>query len=79
MVQAYENSLLHSQQVRMLPVDTELARMAVALRAAYEIQFPDALQIAAAMESGATVFVTNDRRLNKVQEIEILLFDDYLH
>ena len=79
LVQAYENSLLHSQQVRMLPVDTELARMAVALRAAYEIQVPDALQIAAAMESGATVFVTNDRRLNKVQEIEILLFDDYLH
>ena len=78
LVQAYENSLLHSQQIRMLPIDTALARRAVTLRAAYEIHVPDALQVAAAIESGATLFVTNDRRLNKVQEIEILLFDDYL-
>ena len=48
------------------------------LRAAYDIHVPDALQIAAAIESGATLSVTNDRRLSKVQEIEILLFDDWL-
>jgi predicted nucleic acid-binding protein len=78
LVQAYENSLLHSQQIRMLPVDAALARRAVILRAAYEIHVPDALQISAALESGATLFVTNDRRLSKVQEIEILLFDDCL-
>jgi predicted nucleic acid-binding protein len=62
----------------MLPVDAALARRAVILRAAYEIHVPDALQISAALESGATLFVTNDRRLSKVQEIQILLFDDYL-
>jgi predicted nucleic acid-binding protein len=39
---------------------------------------PDALQIAAAIEAGATVFVTNDRRLAKVQEIHVLLFGDYV-
>jgi predicted nucleic acid-binding protein len=78
LVQAYENSLMHSQQIRMLPIDAALARRAVNLRAAYEIHVPDALQISAAIESGATLFVTNDRRLSKVQEIEILLFDDYL-
>ncbi|MFZ2360770.1 MAG: PIN domain-containing protein [Anaerolineae bacterium] len=43
----------------------------------FEIHVPDALQIAAALESGATLFVTNDRRLTKVREIEFLLFDDY--
>jgi predicted nucleic acid-binding protein len=78
LVQAYENSLLHSQQIRMLPIGAALARRAVILRAAYEIHVPDALQISAAIESGATLFVTNDRRLSKVQEIEILLFDDCL-
>ncbi|MCB0251749.1 MAG: PIN domain-containing protein, partial [Anaerolineae bacterium] len=56
-----------------------LARKAVALRATYNIHIPDALQIAAALESGATLFVTNDRRLTKVREIEFLLFDDYTH
>jgi predicted nucleic acid-binding protein len=78
LVQAYENSLLHSQQIRMLPIDAALARRATILRAAYEIHVPDALQMSAALESGATLFVTNDRRLNKVQEIEILLFDDFV-
>ena len=29
-------------------------------------------------EAGATLFVTNDRRLTKIQEIEFLLLDDYV-
>jgi predicted nucleic acid-binding protein len=62
----------------MLAIDATLAHRAVIPRAAYEIHVPDALQISAAIESGATLFVTNDRRLNKVQETEILLLDDYL-
>lgn len=78
LVQAYERSLLHSQQIRMLPIDAALARRAVILRAAYEMHVPDALQMSAAIESGATLFVTNDRRLSKVREIEVLLFDDYV-
>ena len=78
LVQAYERALLRSQQVRTLPVDAALARRAVVLRAQYDIHVPDALQIAAAIEAGATAFVTNDRRLAKVQEIHVLLFDDYV-
>jgi predicted nucleic acid-binding protein len=70
--------LLHSQQIRTLPIDAALARRAVILRAAYEIHVPDALQLAAALETGATLFVTNDRRLSKIQEIEVMLFDDYV-
>jgi predicted nucleic acid-binding protein len=77
LVQAYERSLVHSQQVRMLPVDATLARRAMTLRAQYDIRVPDALQIAAALEAGATLFVTNDQQLRKVQEIGVLLLDDY--
>jgi predicted nucleic acid-binding protein len=78
LVRAYERALLHSQQVRTLPVDAALARQAVALRAQYGIHVPDALQIAAAIEAGATLFVTNDRRLAKVQDICVLLLEDYV-
>jgi len=78
LVQAYERALLHSRQVRTLPVDAVLARRAVALRARYDVRVPDALQVAAALEAGATAFVTNDRRLAKVQELHVLLFDDYV-
>jgi predicted nucleic acid-binding protein len=78
LVQAYERALLHSQQVRMLPVDATLARRTVTLRAHYEIRVPDALQIAAALEAGATAFATNDQRLAKVQELQVLVFDEYV-
>jgi len=62
----------------MLSIDTMLARSATGLRARYDIRVPDALQIAAALEAGATLFVTNDQRLAKVQDIRVLVLDDYL-
>lgn len=77
LVEAYERSLLYSQQIRTLPIDATLARRAVMLRAAYEIHVPDALQLSAAIEPDATLFVTNDRRLSKIQEVKVLLFDDH--
>jgi predicted nucleic acid-binding protein len=79
LVQAYERALLHSLQVRMLPVDAVLARRTVALRAKHDIRVPDAVQIAAAMEAGCTAFVTNDQRLSKITELQVVQLDDYLH
>ena len=48
------------------------------LRAQYNIRIPDALQIATALESGATVFVTNDRRLKKVQDLHVIVLQEYV-
>ena len=76
-MQAYERALLHSQQIRTLPIHVAVARQAILLRAQYNIHVPDALQIATGIEAGASLFVTNDRRLAAVQGIEVLLLDDY--
>jgi predicted nucleic acid-binding protein len=78
LVRTYEHALLNSRQVRLLPIDISIARRAIVLRAKYGIHVPDALQIAAAIESGATLFVTNDRRLSRVQDIQVLVLDDYV-
>ena len=53
-------------------------RRAVILTSAYDIRVPDALQIAAASEACATIFLTNDYRLRQVQELELLPFDSVL-
>ena len=78
LVAAYQRSLQQSRRLRMLSIDAPAARRAVVLRAQYGIHVPDALQIGAALETGATAFVTNDRRLSGVQEIAVVVFDDYL-
>lgn len=78
LVTIYENALLHSRQVQMWPVNVEIARRAVQLRAEYSIHIPDALHLATAITAGATLFVTNDRRLQKVNEIQVLSFEDYV-
>jgi predicted nucleic acid-binding protein len=78
LVQAYQSALLHSEQVHTVPVDLPIADRAMALRAQYDIRMPDALQIATALESGATAFVTNDQRLIKVEDLDVLVLCEYL-
>lgn len=78
LVQAYERALLRSEQIRTLPLNATMASRAVVLRAEYGVRVPDALQIAAALEAGATAFVTNDKRLAKVKDLRVLQYDDYL-
>lgn len=62
----------------MADLISALAKRAIQLRAGYNLRVPDALQVSAALESGATLFVTNDRRLQKVTDISVLVLDDYL-
>ena len=78
LVQIYEQALLYSRQVQMLSINPTLARRAVQMRAKYDLRVPDALQVSAALESGATLFVTNDSRLKKIMELPLLIFDDYI-
>lgn len=77
-MQIYEQALLYSRQVQMLSINPALARRAVQMRAKYDLRVPDALQVSAALESGATLFVTNDSRLKKIMELPLLIFDDYI-
>ena len=49
------------------------------LRARYNIRLPDALQVAASISFGAQAFLTNDKRLSKLEElIDVIVMDDYL-
>ena len=49
------------------------------LRAKYNVAPPDALQVAASLSFGAKAFLTNDKRLSRLQEfIDVLVLDDFL-
>ncbi|WP_273698707.1 PIN domain-containing protein [Syntrophothermus sp.] len=49
------------------------------IRAEYRLRTPDAIQLATAIESQATLFVTNDLKLpGKVGPLTVLFLKDYL-
>ncbi len=62
----------------VVTIDEKLAEAAALIRAHYTVRLPDALQIAAAIHGGATLFLTNDKRMKKVDALEILVLSDFL-
>jgi predicted nucleic acid-binding protein len=77
--QHYEALLSHFPHLTMVDVDRAVARRAAELRARYRVRPADALQVAASLVHEATAFLTNDRRLARLQSlIDVILLDDFL-
>ena len=70
----YRDILLNSRLLT-LEVSNAIAEQAAHLRATHNIRTPDAIQISAALEAGATHFFTNDIRLPEIPSIQILSLD----
>ena len=70
----YRDILLNSS-IRCLPTSIEIAEEAARLRATYNLRTPDAIQLATAIQSGATSFLTNDSFLTSVPNLKILILD----
>ena len=70
----YRDILLNSK-LMTLEVSNAIAEQAAQLRAAHIIRTPDAIQISAALDAGATHFLTNDVRLPEIPSIQILSLD----
>jgi predicted nucleic acid-binding protein len=76
----YEAVLVHFPNLSIVDVDRTVARAAAQLRARYNISPPDALQVAASLSFGAKAFLTNDKRLSKLQKlIDVIVLDDFAH
>jgi len=59
-------------------LNENIADIASSLRANYNINAPDAIQVATSLEVQADVFITNDTSLKKITEIKVLLLSEML-
>ena len=74
----YEAILVHFPNLSVVDVDRNVARAAAQLRAKYNVSPPDALQVAASLSFGAKAFLTNDKRLSRLQELmDVIVMDDF--
>lgn len=67
----YLNTFEETEGIEVLDVDHEIAIEAVRLRSRYGLRTPDAIHVATGVAAGASAFVTTDRRLSVVREIEV--------
>ena len=69
--------LLEKLNIEITEVDKEVAQEAYKLRAKYEfLKGMDAMQLGAAIKNKCLNFLTNDKKLKKITEINITLISD---
>ncbi len=74
----YRRLLSSYPHLSIVEIDQAVARRAADLRAKHGIRTPDALQIAAALIHGATGFISNDKAVKRVRDIQVLLLDEVI-
>ncbi|MDZ8222427.1 PIN domain-containing protein [Nostoc sp. ChiVER01] len=65
--------VLQQEQVVFVEINATIAREAARIRVRYNLQLPDALQVAAAIIAGCEAFLTNDAALKRVTELKVLV------
>ena len=72
LVERYADELRSLDNVRLVPLSAEVAVDAAALRGRSGLTLADAIHLACAASSGATAFVTNDRRIRSTPQLEVV-------
>ena len=74
----YRRTLLHASHVTTAPVSGLVAEEAAELRARHGLRTPDAIQLATAIRSGASSFLTNDIRLPSLPHLKMLVLNQLI-
>lgn len=72
----YKDILTKAVGIEMLDVTWIVAEKAAQLRAKYSLRTPDAIQLAAALESNCDYFLTHDKSLKTITTIMVLTMED---
>lgn len=65
--------MFNSAGLTTVEVDSNIAEIAAQLRADYNLRTPDAIQMASAISTGSSFFLTNDVRLPSLPGLSVLV------
>ncbi len=74
--QAFVELLTNTENIEFAEIGQQTGQVAAGLRARYNLQLLDSLQIAMAVKAGCEAFLTNDRQLQRVTELRIVLVNE---
>ena len=78
LAEKYRDILLYAEGLTTFEIFHEVSELSSRLRAKYSIRTPDAIQIAVGIIYGADAFLTNDSSLKKVNDIRVVILEDFL-
>jgi len=74
----YRESLTNSNNISIYPMNILVADATIKYRARYNLNTPDAIQLATAEVCGAEMILTNDQEWLKTQKPEVVLLRDLI-
>lgn len=75
--QDFIDTIVNGNNTIFVPIaEPTIALQAAQIRARYNLQLPDAFQVAVAIAAGCEAFLTNDVTLRRVTELHVLLLDE---
>ena len=74
----YYFALTSFPNLTLRPVDEKVAEAAAEIRARSGLRTPDAIQVATCLVEDASAFITNDERLRKIENPQIIIMSDYV-
>jgi predicted nucleic acid-binding protein len=76
LVTKYRTVFSNMEDLSIITITKSLAERSARIRATCNLRTPDAIQVATAMYAKADFFLTNDKRLASVPDINVLVLDD---
>lgn len=76
LAQRYQEILLSAPHIMTYDLSPDIAQKAAEIRANLNVRTPDAIQLATAVHTGASFFLTNDRALQKFSRLNVIVVDD---
>jgi Predicted nucleic acid-binding protein, contains PIN domain len=75
LVERYADEIQSITRVRVVPLSADIAVDAAVLRGGGPMSMADAIHLATARSAGATLFITNDRRIKPTVRLEVAYLD----
>jgi predicted nucleic acid-binding protein len=74
----YEAILTNGRGLTLVPIELPVIRLAAEIRGATSIRTGDAMQLATALRTKCTTFLTNDRRLPTLSGLQVLQLESFV-
>lgn len=76
LVSRYKSLMAEEPNLKLLPVDSKLAELAADIRVQHNLELPDAILWATAVQKRAKFFVTNDRHFRHFNNPRVIVLDE---